>query len=86
LRVRAARPIEVLAQFAHAERLYRQSHREVPIVADVKVVPTIAGILASRDEVLEAGIRQIVGDAVSAAEIQRLAMPMVGSGVQPASP
>jgi len=58
----------------------------VGIVADVNVVPTTAGILAGRDEVLEAGIRQIVGDAVSAAEIQRLAMPMAGSGVQPASP
>jgi C-terminal processing protease CtpA/Prc len=47
----------------------------VGIVADVKATPTIAGLAAGRDEVLEAGIRQIVGAATSAADIQKMATP-----------
>ena len=58
----------------------------IGIVADVRVLPTIAGIQAGRDEVLEAGIRQIVGSALPVAEVQRLAMPPTGSAPQPGSP
>jgi hypothetical protein len=39
--------------------------QRVGIVPDVEVKPTIAGIRAGRDEVLEAGIRQILGPGVS---------------------
>jgi C-terminal processing protease CtpA/Prc len=42
------------------------------IVPDVVASPTIAGIRAGRDEVLEAGIRQIVGPAMPAAAIQQM--------------
>jgi C-terminal processing protease CtpA/Prc len=47
----------------------------IGIIPDVKVVPTIAGIRARRDEVLEAAIRQIVGSKVPAAEIERILRP-----------
>jgi C-terminal processing protease CtpA/Prc len=58
----------------------RKPTQGIGIVADVKATPTIAGIAAGRDEVLEAGIRQIVGTAASAAEIEKLARPSAGSG------
>jgi len=35
--------------------------------------PTIAGIRDGRDEVLEQGLRQILGSAVSAEEIEKMA-------------
>jgi len=46
--------------------------QRVGIVPDVEVRPTIAGIRAGRDEVLEAGIRQILGPGVPLSEIQKL--------------
>ena len=47
--------------------------QQVGIVPDIEVRPTIAGIREGRDEVLEAGLRQILGDEVPDAEIQRMA-------------
>lgn len=44
----------------------------IGIVPDVEVRPTIEGIRAGRDEVLEAGIREILGPSVPAAEIQKM--------------
>jgi hypothetical protein len=46
--------------------------QRVGIVPDVEVRPTIAGIRDGRDEVLEAGIRQILGPGVPLSEIQKL--------------
>ena len=46
--------------------------QRVGILPDVVVTPTIAGIRAGRDEVLEAAIREIVGPAVPLAEIQKM--------------
>lgn len=45
------------------------------IIPNVTATPTIAGIRAGRDEVLEAGIRQILGNEVSEAQIERIAKP-----------
>ncbi len=47
--------------------------QRVGIVADVPASPTVLGFRAGRDEVLEAGLREILGDSADAAEIQRLA-------------
>jgi C-terminal processing protease CtpA/Prc len=44
----------------------------VGIVPDVTVTPTIAGLRAGRDEVLEAGIRAILGKTASSAQIERI--------------
>ena len=46
--------------------------QRVGIVPDVAVRPTIAGIREGRDEVLEAALRQILGDAISEEEIRRI--------------
>jgi C-terminal processing protease CtpA/Prc len=46
--------------------------QRIGIVPDVEVKPTIAGIRAGRDEVLEAGIREIVGAGVPLVEIQKM--------------
>jgi hypothetical protein len=46
--------------------------QRIGIIPDVVVTPTIAGIRAGRDEVLETAIRQIVGSAVALAEIQKM--------------
>ncbi len=46
--------------------------QRVGIVPDVEVRPTIAGIRAGRDEVLEAAIREILGRGVSLEVIQRM--------------
>jgi C-terminal processing protease CtpA/Prc len=45
----------------------------VGIVPDIVVTPTIAGLRAGRDEVLEAGIHGIVGKTVPAAKIENMA-------------
>jgi C-terminal processing protease CtpA/Prc len=42
---------------------------------DVPSTPTIAGVKAGRDEVLEVGVRQIVGSTLSPAEVEELAHP-----------
>jgi hypothetical protein len=45
--------------------------QRIGIVPDVVVNPTIARILAGRDEVLEEALRQIVGGHVTIPEIQK---------------
>jgi C-terminal processing protease CtpA/Prc len=47
----------------------------IGIVPNVVVKPTIAGIRAGRDEVLEEGLRQILGGQATAPEIQKMAKP-----------
>jgi len=49
--------------------------QRVGIVPDIAVTPTIAGIRAGRDEVLEAAIRQIVGPEVPLDQIESMAKP-----------
>lgn len=49
--------------------------QRIGIVPDIVAVPTIAGIRAGRDEVLEVALRQILGPDVSAETITRLASP-----------
>jgi C-terminal processing protease CtpA/Prc len=49
--------------------------QRIGIVPNVEVRPTIAGIRAGRDEVLEEAVRQILGHHVPAAEIERMAKP-----------
>jgi len=49
--------------------------QRVGIVPDVLVTPTIAGIRDHRDEVLEAGLRQIPGSALTSAELEALYQP-----------
>jgi hypothetical protein len=46
--------------------------QRVGILPNVTVRPTIAGIRAGRDEVLEEALHQILGPEVSAAQIQGL--------------
>ncbi|HWY44756.1 MAG TPA: S41 family peptidase [Candidatus Sulfotelmatobacter sp.] len=45
------------------------------IVPDVEVKPTIAGIRAGRDEVLEAALRQILGTQVPPTDIENMVKP-----------
>ena len=52
--------------------------QRIGIVPDIEVRPTIAGIREGRDEVLEAGIREIVGPAVPLSEIQKMIPPRAG--------
>jgi C-terminal processing protease CtpA/Prc len=47
--------------------------QRIGIIPDVEAKPTIPGIRAGRDEVLEVGIRQILGPAAAAADIERMA-------------
>lgn len=49
--------------------------QRIGIIPDVEVKPTIAGIRAGRDEVLEEGIRQILGPDVPPAQIERMYKP-----------
>jgi hypothetical protein len=53
----------------------RRPTQRVGIVPDVEVRPTIAGIRAGRDEVLEEAVRQILGRDVPSDQIERLARP-----------
>lgn len=46
--------------------------QRIGIVPDLEVKPTIAGIRAGRDEVLESALRQILGPQATAEEIARL--------------
>ncbi len=46
--------------------------QRIGIIPDVEAKPTIAGIRAGRDEVLEAGIRQILGPGVSDDVIRKM--------------
>lgn len=45
--------------------------QRVGILVDVEVRPTLAGIRAGRDEVLEEAVRQILGTQTSDAEIEK---------------
>ena len=47
--------------------------QRIGVVPDIEARPTIAGIRAGRDEVLEAALRSVLGAGVPAAEIERLA-------------
>jgi C-terminal processing protease CtpA/Prc len=47
--------------------------QRIGIVPDIEARPTIAGIRAGRDEVLETALRQILGSTVSDQEIQKMA-------------
>jgi C-terminal processing protease CtpA/Prc len=49
--------------------------QRVGILPDVEVRPTIAGIRAGRDEVLEEGLRQILGRDTPADQIEKMARP-----------
>ncbi len=49
--------------------------QRIGIVPDVIAKPSVAGIAAGRDEVLETAIRQILGPAVPQPEIEHLAKP-----------
>jgi C-terminal processing protease CtpA/Prc len=53
--------------------------QRIGIVPNVEVHPTIAGVRAGRDEVLEEALRQILGAQVDAAEIVRIAQPSEGA-------
>ena len=50
--------------------------QRVGIVPDVEVRPTIAGIRAGRDEVLEEAVRQILGPDVPADQIRKMTAPV----------
>tara|TARA_R110002049_G_scaffold23726_33_gene84230 strand:- start:1010 stop:2770 length:1761 start_codon:yes stop_codon:yes gene_type:complete len=47
--------------------------QRVGIVPDIEIWPTIAGLRESRDEILEAAIREIAGDSLSAETIEQAA-------------
>jgi len=49
--------------------------QRIGIRPDVEVRPTVAGIRAGRDEVLEQAVRQIVGSRVPAEEIEKITKP-----------
>jgi C-terminal processing protease CtpA/Prc len=49
--------------------------QRIGIVPDVEVKPTIAGIRAGRDEVLEEALRQVLGRNTPASQIEKLAKP-----------
>lgn len=49
--------------------------QRIGIVPDVEMRPTITGIRAGRDEVLEEALRQILGHGMPPAEIERMAKP-----------
>jgi C-terminal processing protease CtpA/Prc len=51
--------------------------QQIGIIPDIKVRPTIAGIRAGRDEVLEEALRQILGPDAPAAAIREMANPPV---------
>ncbi len=49
--------------------------QQIGIVPNVRAGPTIAGLRAGRDEVLEEGLRQILGRQIPQAEIEKRARP-----------
>jgi len=53
--------------------------QRIGILPDFEVRPTIAGIRAGRDEVLEEALRQVLGNSVPAAEIEKMARPTTGN-------
>jgi hypothetical protein len=59
--------------------------QRIGIVPNIESKPTLAGIIAGRDEVLETAIRQILGPATPQSEIQKVAKPSAGPHSTPAS-
>jgi C-terminal processing protease CtpA/Prc len=59
--------------------------QRIGIVADVRVQPTIAGVRAGRDEVLEEALRRILGPDTPAGEIEKIARA-ARAGSAPAKP
>ena len=53
--------------------------QRVGIIPDIEVKPTIAGIQAGRDELLERALREILGPDVSSDQIQALAIRSIAS-------
>ena len=53
----------------------KSSTQRIGIVPKIEARPTIAGIRAGRDEVLEEALRQILGGQTPAAEIEKIAKP-----------
>jgi C-terminal processing protease CtpA/Prc len=49
--------------------------QRVGVIPDLEVRPTITGIRARRDEVLEAAVRWIVGPGISDSQIEAMAKP-----------
>jgi C-terminal processing protease CtpA/Prc len=49
--------------------------QRIGIVPDIEARPTIAGIRAGRDEVLETALRQILGTQTPADQIEKMARP-----------
>jgi C-terminal processing protease CtpA/Prc len=49
--------------------------QRIGIVPDIEVKPTISGIAADRDEVLEEALRQVLGEKTPPQEIEKLAKP-----------
>jgi C-terminal processing protease CtpA/Prc len=47
--------------------------QRIGIVPDIEAKPTITGIEAGRDEVLEVGIQHILGSDASSGDIQKIA-------------
>jgi len=53
----------------------RAPEQRIGVIPDVDVKPTIGGIRAGRDEVLEEAIRQILGPDAPSSQIERMAKP-----------
>ena len=53
----------------------RRPTQRIGIIPDIEVKPTLAGIKAGRDEVLERAIREILGSGTAEATIEKLAKP-----------
>ncbi len=74
-------PFALPGGLSHHDQWYRRLlSRKAPtqrigIVPNIEVKPTIAGIRAGRDEVLEEAVRQIMGRQASPAEIEKMAKP-----------
>ena len=49
--------------------------QRIGIVPNIQVNPTLTGVRAGRDEVLEQAVRQIVGEQVPRKEIENMANP-----------
>lgn len=53
----------------------RKPTQRIGIIPDVTVRPTITGIRAGRDEVLEQALREILGDKVPSEDVEKMAKP-----------
>ena len=53
----------------------RRPTQRIGIVPDLEVKPTVAGIRAGRDELMEAALRQILGGDMPDGELRRLSVP-----------